>query len=155
MTIWDTGRGCACPSAHSSTGWLYVMTVGPERPVRSWSWESFSAMEMRGASITCREEREGSELHSSTCSLATASLSMQVSPAHPKLSSPDQRLLWAHSLSSGTSDRENAKLQWCCCHPLPVLYPKIHISTGQGNPKFFSLSEWRIFNLFVNYGTVS
>lgn len=85
----------------------------------------------------------------------TASLSMQVSTAHPKLSSPDQRLLWAHSLSSGTSDRENAKLQWCCCHPLPVLYPKIHISTGQGNPKFFSLSEWRIFNLFVNYGTVS
>jgi len=30
----------------------HVITVGPVRPVFSWSWETFRAMSMRGASIT-------------------------------------------------------------------------------------------------------
>jgi len=33
----------------------HVMTVGPVRPVRSWSWETFRAMSTRGASITCSQ----------------------------------------------------------------------------------------------------
>lgn len=31
----------------------HVITVGPVRPVVSWSWETFRAMSTRGASITC------------------------------------------------------------------------------------------------------
>lgn len=133
------------------------MTVGPERPVLSWSWESFSAMEMRGASITCREEREGSELQSTTCSLPTphppAARSAQNTPSSALLT---KALFWAHSLSSGTSDRravlrENPKLQWCCCHPpCAVSQTPLHVSTRQVNPKFsLLLSEWE-FSVFLS-----
>lgn len=34
----------------------HVITVGPVRPVFSWSWETFRAMSTRGASITCNKE---------------------------------------------------------------------------------------------------
>lgn len=94
-----------------------------------------------------------------TSSLPSASRSAQDSQSSALLT---KGLLWAHSLSSGISDRdavlrENSKLQWCCCHPpCAVFQPPLHVSTGQVNPKFrLFLSEWGIFSLFVNNGTVS
>jgi len=89
------------------------MTVGPVRPVLSWSCESFSAIEMRGANMTCREERDGSERRSRAARAAHACCirpPLRCQPGTPQARHRRSRdrvgaAAWAAGPAGGTAQR--------------------------------------------------
>lgn len=54
FTLRAAVRGPVAGLGEGSEAWRnHVITVGPLRPVFSWSWDTFRAMSTSGASITC------------------------------------------------------------------------------------------------------
>ncbi len=56
FSLCEQVNACARVRACVLSWFAHVMTLGPRRPVLSWTLEIFRAMAMRGPSTTCSEE---------------------------------------------------------------------------------------------------
>lgn len=152
MTVWDTGKGCAAP-VHTPAQAGSCDDGGPRA---AGSFVELGKFQCNG-NERCQHHLQGGKR-----GLRTAEQHVQPCHTASLISSSAQHTQSSALLTKGCfgltalgAVTEKMPSSSGAAATLPVLYPKIHISTAQGNPKFLSHSEWRIFSFFVNYGTVS